>query len=318
MSFWNFLSVVDGADSDDRYYPILSAEGQDLPVGLTSAEGVPIRFLVSSLRVLEQGKQGLSEAIHVPSELDFTLVVTDERLIAYCVKFERGSRWFGTGAGAVVAVAAMAISAAAAARRRKGKVLAGHLRYQWVTKIIAKEHTGWGEPATIRLAVNRPDSLGGSPFVVEFILHKSVDVLSIASDLARRVAIYRLGFDDVMEPQERDGFLRLATGGRLPMGTKADGTWDWAEYDMPTSWPVTRATRPEPAAIPAPHVGAPDPPVREPEALAAVPPATGIETQSTPGWFPELVTQAASCRCCTHALPGYARSCPRCGAPVPV
>lgn len=322
MGAWDFLTVIDGTADDQRHYPVLSAEGARYPVELTGEDGVPQEFRVEHLRVLTAGPTGLVEALTVPSELDFTILVTDVRLIAYCLKYERGSTWFGTGAGAFVAVAAMAISAAAAARRRKGKVLVGHVRYQWVSGLLAKEHTGWLEPPKIRIDINRPDALGGAPFLVELTLHKKVDALGIAADVARRVALYRIGFDDAMDAAERRAFDDLAGGARRPMGVAPDGSRDWAEYRMPTSWPVTCVEPPRAAPLPpaTPDAVLPPPMPAQQADRPPVPPPAPAASPQTPPAPPAPPAPAASrdCRMCTHHLPDYAAMCPRCGAPLPL
>ncbi len=240
MYEWRCLAIVDGTDVDDGLSPILSETGTTLPVGLTPADGRPRMFTATGIEILESGPEGLRTALDVPSGMEFHVLLTDCRLILYCAKYDKGSTWIGLGAaGVVFALGATAVSAARAAHRRKGKLLAGHVRYQWVSWVLAKRKGGRGTGQMIRLAVSRPDDLGGSPFVIQFSPNKMHDCAEIAADIVQRISKFRLGFDQEFTAKELADFQSLTTIERfwIPHDNS-----DWGECELPSSWPVPTLT----------------------------------------------------------------------------
>jgi hypothetical protein len=303
VATYDFLTIIDAGDGDDGYYPVLSSPGAQLPVELTAADGAWVVVEGVRVRVYAVEGGGLTKVLNIPTDLTFTLVMTSCRVIAFCVKFEKGSTWFGTGAGAVIALGAMAVSAARAAHRRKGKLLTGQVRYQWVRRILAREHRGRLHPGVVRVMVNRPRSAGASPLLVEFELPRHVEPLRLAGDLARRAAAYRFTFDPELEDHERAELAVLASTPDRPVEPEADGSPGWASYTFPTSWPVTVTRRPEGGSGPRPVVEDGSPGVAVPVAPAPTAPSGPVPPPAPVAPLPPVGPLAAVAPSAVAPLP---------------
>lgn len=342
---WDLLTVIDGSDSNDSFYPVLSLSQASPSVDLKPDDHPFATLTATGVKVLSVERSSLEPVLTIPSDFSFSVVLTPVRIVLSCAKFEKGSTWFGTGAGAVVAVAAMAVSAARAASRRKGKLLAGHIRYQWVDRILVRQGKGWLNPSVLRIVVRRPPRAGGTPLILHLELPKQLDARAIGRDLAARVATFRLQFDTELDDAERESFVNFAQGIASRGGGSADAD-GWVTYAMPTSWPVT-VMAPAPRADertgvptsasrevedpmdpgdgdqprPAPSEDAARAPAAAPTAhgLSASPslpqrsanPADGSAPASIAG--PAPVQDVVDCPACRHRYPTQRIRCPRCG-----
>ena len=80
-------------------------------------------------------------------------------------------------------------SKARAAFRRRGKMLVGHVRYQWVEAVGGSRKMGFLDSEMLRLLVTTESGHGR---VLDITLPNNVDSMAIASGIARRVACLRL------------------------------------------------------------------------------------------------------------------------------
>jgi hypothetical protein len=146
------VPVVDGPDrpmptpfwllalrsSDDEATPVLpSVAGPGPDLVRTAADGTTsVRFGLRDVHV----RRSIGDAERFAD--NGTLHLTDNRVIVWVPKWTRGNRWFGSGTlGVTFAVAARTVSAARAAYRRHGTVLAGHIPYACVERVVVPART---------------------------------------------------------------------------------------------------------------------------------------------------------------------------------
>lgn len=254
---WNLFAIVDGDDDDAALYPMLSAPDAPFPFDLEPLDGPsPVCLQPRRVQVLRRnnkefrldqharGGSGLTEAIPLPSGIEFQLVLTDARLVLYCEKFDKGGGWVGGGLGGLaVAVAANAVSKARAASRRKGKLLVGQVRYPWIHSIRATPKVDFRTSEYILISMNASPSADSRFVMLELIVPKGTLALDFAHDLVQRTARYRLTHDPQMAPDERDAFAELAETSRRELATPSTFKNNtWVEYTMPTVYRVNAAT----------------------------------------------------------------------------
>jgi len=239
------FTIVDETSDDDSLYPVLSEPGAAYPVETTPSDGNVAHVVAINARVLEgTGSAGLAVTQKLPPKLKWDVLITDERVIVYCTKFDKGGGWWGTGAGALIAVTANVVSKARAAYRRKGKVLVGQIRYPWIKQLLAHPKAGWKSNETIRIAVDgKPGGDGHRYMILELTLPSQVDALSVSHAIATRAARFRLAHDPKMSDDERANFEAIANGPRKGVENSPGSNGSaWAIYSMPTSYRVNRKT----------------------------------------------------------------------------
>lgn len=125
-------------------------------------------------------------------DISATCVVTDSRVTVACSKYDKGGGWhsFGLG-GLAIAATANAVSKARAKRRRRGRMLVGHVRYDWLGQIEAKDRRGFGGKNTLGLFMGDPTSPEAELVVLSVTLGKRETATEVAGEIARRAARYQ-------------------------------------------------------------------------------------------------------------------------------
>lgn len=243
---WNFFSIIDATDDDPTLYPVLSAPEAPLPVAVEPLDGPrPSYYTGTAAQVLGTDAHGaLRRTVTLPSDLKWEILVTDSRVIVYCVKFDKGGGWGGFGLGGLaIAAAANAVSKAMAASRRKGKLLVAQVRYPWLQQTLATPKVDWKTSGKVRLRVNAAPSGANRFIMLELTVNKQTSALTVCHDIAVRAARYRLANDASMEPEERARFEEIAASPeRQPKEPTSGRNPTWAVYAMPTSFRVNRVT----------------------------------------------------------------------------
>lgn len=128
-----------GDRSNPGYYPQIDEEGHFIPEpGDNSAVSAGFTNLL-----LRQNSKTVFESEH---GLDGKLFITDARIVLICDDYESGGfLWIGNPL--ITAVAGVA-STALARSRTAGKVLTGHIRYEWIKGVV---------PASEKLPFNLVD-----------------------------------------------------------------------------------------------------------------------------------------------------------------
>ncbi len=241
MTGFNVLTIrAFGQDyPPGRLYPQLSDEG-DQAVATELEDGPDIRgFTSASLAVYELGgRMPRRLASTPPNDLiakhHSIVQITDCRVTMVCEKFTKGSTWIGGGLGAAVAVGAMAVSAAKARRRRGGKVMIGHLRYEWLSRVGASLPNSFGMNAYVILEYR-----DGPTAKAVHINCNGIEPATVAQDITRRAAAHRLAQPPELSSEERGVLESLRQAEPLRPAAK-----ERAFYELPGSVVIRTAARP--------------------------------------------------------------------------
>lgn len=116
-----------GDRSNPEYYPQIDSEGNFVPEpGDNSASSTDFVGLI-----IKHNEQTIFESEH---GLDGKLYLTDSRIVLMCDDYESGNvLWIGNPV--ITAIAGVA-SSVAAKSRTAGKVLTGHIRFEWIESIV--------------------------------------------------------------------------------------------------------------------------------------------------------------------------------------
>jgi hypothetical protein len=218
------ILTIRTADANDGYvYPIFGED--DRLIELEDLDGQRVQTIdVHAIDV----RQGARRIAHL-QKISATLYITEARVAVACEKYDKGGGWTGFSAGAMAtAMAINAVSKARASRRRKGKMLMGHVRYEWLHQ-VGFSPKRFGVDEQLRLMVT-----DGSNRTLTLDLHlpKNIDSGLLAQDIVQRAARFRLNHTKI-KPENVDKMKDLELAGRIPPAEK-----NFAMYVLPTYFRV--------------------------------------------------------------------------------
>jgi len=207
----NVVDVVDPAEIKDPFALglLLPVPGTEKNTILTEArDGEHIQRLTA---VAVEFRTGAQVAFR-DRKIKIDVLITDARITLACSKYDKGGGWIG---GASFMVVANSVSKARAKLRSRGKMLVGQVRYPWIQRVGSSPRTGWASEE--KLVLDTKAGQGGQ-MRLTLTLPKSLDSASVASEIARRAAAYRLASEELApdtrsrlgqvpnsEPTESDG-----------------------------------------------------------------------------------------------------------------
>lgn len=188
MTF-SVLAVRTGEEPETALYPD-PGDGRSL-VEPEPADGQqPAIYQVSSIHVFAWNS-GSSQQLAKVVDISANLIVTNSRVSVACSKFIKGGGWGGWGVGGLaVAATANVVSKARAARKRRGKMLVGHIRYEWLTVIHTTDRAGLFGKNRLEIACDDPTGENRS-LVLDLELDKHQPASAVAEAIMRRAASYR-------------------------------------------------------------------------------------------------------------------------------
>jgi hypothetical protein len=214
------ILTVRTADANEGYlFPVLG-EGNDI-IEFEATDG-------KTIRRIEAHRLAVRHATHLAASVQkirADVFVTDARVAIACEKYDKGGGWTGFSPGSMAtAMAINAVSKARASRRRKGKVLVGHVRYEWLHRVgFSPKRFGSDEKIRLELTDDADRHM-----VLDIHLPKDVDSSALAQDIVQRAARFRLRETEI-KPENVEKFKELQ---HAPALQPADKTF--ASYTMPT------------------------------------------------------------------------------------
>lgn len=187
-----------------------------------------------------QGDNGFAEILRA-NEVEVTMTVTDCRVIYRCDKYDKGDKW----SGGLSAVALNAIERARANKRTAGKVLLGHIRYEWIAEILylSKNKNGFFDydDFSVSLVYQTTDK---TTYLVTTKFQKGMDTSFIANEILHAASKYRLAMQDEkgeteiefftkyseesipkQSDQKKDSFIRFPNHYYAPRGAQNRPNW---------------------------------------------------------------------------------------------
>lgn len=142
------------------------------------------------------------------SDINLEMTITDCRVIYRCDKYDKGSTW----SGGLTALALNAVERAVANKKTAGKVMLGHIRYEWIREIayIAKEKNGFLDSDIYAIRIIYMDT-EKTRYMVETTFNKGMDTAFIANEILHSASKYRLAMKDDKEEKELEFFGRYSS-----------------------------------------------------------------------------------------------------------
>jgi len=150
---------------------------------------------------VQRRKDGENNFVQLLSASDIKMDVyfTDSRVAFRCEKYDKGGGW----TGGLTALALNAGSKMMAAHRRKGKILIGHVRYEWVREIQYNRKYNWASNEELRFVYRDNEK---ATWVITLHFKKETDTAFLANDTLHRASKYRLAMQDEKGEKEMEFF----------------------------------------------------------------------------------------------------------------
>lgn len=228
--------VVDGIGADAEQsliFPVPSTQPD--AVVLEARDGkISNRAICSLIEVdlLDSSLKRQKTLLKAP-DVSAQVQLTEARLTLACTKYQKGGGWYGDPVSMILLNAGSKIRASV---QRRGKMLVGHVRYPWVRAVYAQNKEGWRRAPVLRVIVNVP---GDQAMRLDLTFPKHVQATSIATDLSRLAARYRLAHEFDLGDDERSNLEELA---EIPPLVYQPGSGNMVGRRFPTYWKATPAT----------------------------------------------------------------------------
>ena len=202
-----FATIRTHEDSDGTMFPVFSGPTEPFPFEREPGDGSNIqRFIATALKVHDlQSKKVLLGVREIKGEC----FITDSRIVFCCDKYDKGRRlgWLRGGWGRR-RLDCQRSEQGQGPHRRKGKMLAGHVRFQWLGQVGGSPKMGMLDSEQLRLVVSDGTQQGCPKILIDLTLPKATDSRAVAKELVRRACAFRLARD--VRPDERSSFESLA------------------------------------------------------------------------------------------------------------
>jgi hypothetical protein len=173
------------------------------------------------------------------SEVPVELTLSSRRVILVCEKFEKGGGWRGSPG---MMLTANALSKARAAVRRHGKVLAGQMRLEWLSRLGYHDKHNRKTTNALRLVAGDSD---GTQVLVDITLDKQSSPRAFTKQIFSAAVAERQAAPERLEAQRLTRLKRRV----LPLFEPESGKL--AFIDIPGALPASSETTPLPADTPA-------------------------------------------------------------------
>jgi len=201
MAYSAIIVTPIGAQADPYVYAITDEEGSIIEEMHDHGLGNVVTATSIFFNMLPNGANSAKQIIQSLSiKLEF--YVTDSRVVLRCEKYDKGSSW----SGGLAALALDAASSIAAAARRKGKVMLGHIRYEWIRAISYSQ----GQIIITYIDTERNN------WTLSLLFKRATDTEFIAHEILRRTCAYRLAMTDERDEKDEEFYKKYASGGKIP------------------------------------------------------------------------------------------------------
>ena len=125
-------------------------------------------------------------------DINLEVYVTSSRVLVRCDKYDKGSRKWS---GGLTALALNAVERGIGKARSKGKTFIGHIRYEWIVKIMYENKTGFFLfDNMVRLVYQDEDEYPFKSVTLKF--KKDTDTVALANLILNKTCLYRKAMTD--------------------------------------------------------------------------------------------------------------------------
>jgi hypothetical protein len=204
MTYSSIGVVKRGTQVNQYMYPLTDLEGRIVPEKWDNGMQNSVTATSYSEKFMAEGVSELIERQY-HRKLRMDTYITDSRVTFSCTNYNRDGLdiWLLFGIPQLIWRAAS----------RRGKVLAGHIRYEWISEIYYSNKTGILSDETVRLCYEDSDS---TIWAVDITLNKNIDSAFIANNILQRACRYRLAMQDEKSPELMEFLTTYSKGGEIP------------------------------------------------------------------------------------------------------
>lgn len=200
--------IIQQIGDQEQPYAYATSDSNGKTVEDKFDHGMSHSAVASEIIVYRQGQNEgrFTEVLH-DTAVEVTMTVTDCRVIYRCDQYDKGRKW----SGGVSAVALNAIERARANKRSAGKVLLGHIRYEWITEIqyLNKYKDGFFDSDIFMVNIVYQNS-NKTTYVVKTLFNKGMDTCFIANEILHAASKYRLAMQDEKGDRETEFFKKYS------------------------------------------------------------------------------------------------------------
>ncbi|WP_416417170.1 hypothetical protein [Paenarthrobacter aromaticivorans] len=235
--FYNPLSIVEPNEPVSFAYPSITGDLTLAWDGLDGHINGPFHATGADVQILDPSRNQFRQLAEI-KDVRIECYMSESRLAMICRKYDKGGGWVG-GPGALVLNAGSKIIAA---NRSRGKALAGHLRYPWLSKVLFHTRQGFLDSEILRLIYQSE----GATMYLELTLDGSFNSGAIAYEIVQRTVSYRQA--DRAPVSEEDARALEALRSEGPVLPTEKGSM--AKYTVPASCPAGTGAQYSPSAPP--------------------------------------------------------------------
>lgn len=235
--FYNPLSITEPGEPVSFAYPSIT---EDLTLAWDVLDGHingPFYATRADVQILDPSRNEFRQLAEI-KDVRIECYMSEARLAMMCRKYDKGGGWVG-GPGALVLNAGSKIIAA---NRRRGKALAGHLRYPWLSKVLFHNRQGFLDSEILRLIYHSE----GATMYLELTLDSSFNSGAIAYEIVQRTLSYRRADRAPISDEDAQALGALRPEHPVPPVDKGS----MAKYTIPASCPAGTGAEHAPSAPP--------------------------------------------------------------------
>ncbi|ABM07139.1 hypothetical protein [Paenarthrobacter aurescens] len=235
--FYNPLSIIEPSEPVSFAYPSITEDLALVWDGLDGHINGPFYATGADVQILDPSRNQFRQLAEI-KDVRIECYMTEARLAMVCRKYDKGGGWAG-GPSALVLNAGSKIMAA---NRRRGKALAGHLRYPWVSKVLFHNRRGFFDSEILRLIYQSE----GATMYLELTLDSSFNSGAVAYEIVQRTLYYRQADRAPISDEDSQAMIALASQGPVLPADKES----MAKYTIPASSPAGSGAQFSPSAPP--------------------------------------------------------------------
>lgn len=202
---WKCLRVL-SPDDEDPMYPSIGSGAY--PFELEPDDGDVKRCIAKGLALHELEASGLKRLLGALKDEDVEVYVTECRVVYVIEKWNKGDRYWGVGLGSTAAALKNVANSVREARERRGRLLMGHIRYNWISDVGAQGPKGLAGNAHLRVVSAGDNFDTKSMLMLDVNMGRDKSVSAIADLIASRAARFWIQLGDV-KPEDRNRFDSL-------------------------------------------------------------------------------------------------------------
>jgi len=193
---WNVFRVL-GPDDEDPMYP--SVGSGSYPFELEPDDGNVKRYISKGFVLYEYLPSGAPKRVAALKDERVEVYVTECRIVYVVEAWNKGSRYWGIGLGGTDALIKNISNHIREARARRGRLMIGHVRYNWLAHVGAQRSKGLMGNNILSVCLAGDDMNTGRKLRLDVNFGRDGSVIAVADLIASRAAKFWIALGDVAD-----------------------------------------------------------------------------------------------------------------------